>query len=182
MTKKIKEKNNDRFEILKNTYSSGYIADEIHKFEPLYFPRDIDKVSEEHLNELLKYVNPFKERLLINKYYHYVLSNRTSMSLIYSYMLRTFSSLKDYVYVGKNKKVKIKDDIDKSLLILLVADKELKYLNSFLNLKDSNYSSMQIKEELIKIYGFYSYKLLDLELQYTKLLQNIKEKQLTKTR
>lgn len=140
------------------------------QFEPVMFSRDIDKISEDRYQELLKMAELVKYRMAFDKNVPISVIDKFDIDYKYSYALRLILNNNiENIKFKNNQRLDIQSDAEKHLLIALVADKDCVYYKSYEVLKNDGKTNQEIKDILIDTCGFYSHKFLLLELQYQKL-------------
>ena len=121
---------------------------------------NIDEVSYNNINTLAARLR-YSHNYLKSVYYS---NNHMTiyMSDYYEYFWRNIDKLVDNTHMIDRIRFDLKTNEEKDLLCVLYSDPELNYLKRYLNVKDKLHAE-ELRNDLIKTYGFYSLTLVRLE-------------------
>lgn len=163
----------ERFDNINNislNYYKQNTMKELKIFEPLTISSSIKKIDKEkfeYLEKCSESVNTTlcRNNLILNGGRPVPLSNIYAAVLRYVYTLERAEHVKDPIAA--------ENDAEWQLLIALSTDMQLNYYNLYLQKQSEGLSVEDIKKYFVKYYGFYSYKLLYMEMQAYELRTKI---------
>ncbi|MBQ9834616.1 MAG: hypothetical protein IJO33_05470 [Bacilli bacterium] len=132
--------------------------------------RNILKIDENRLIELQLFAAQMKDGM-ISRNISYYRSNST-LKDFFSNAVRILSSINSDNFLGGfNFQFSNLDEI--GLVIMLIADSELKYLSEYKHVYSINNNAEEARNRLETVFGFYSPKLHTIELHYKLVLDKL---------